>query len=382
MRTIEQSNPKQILKRLIAQNKELKFEAIPIDGYEQVLKVTHEKSGLQAIIAIHDTTLGPALGGTRIYPYRNFNEALEDVLRLSKGMTYKSALAEVGLGGGKSVIIASEKEKSHSMLFAFAEAVNALEGLYICAEDVGCSVTDIEIIHQKTKFVTGVMHEKSSKDPAPFTAWGTFLGILSAAKKVFCSKSLLGKTVAIQGLGNVGSCLLDYLFWAGAEVIVSDLNEQKLKQASQKYRATIVDSNQIMKVPCDIFAPCAMGGILNKKSIADLQCKIVAGAANNQLLEDEDAKRLKAKGILYAPDFVINAGGLINVACEIEQASYNPKVARDRLYGIYDRLMSIYEISDKNNMSTHEAAISLGDYRIQYGVGKRAFPPVFHHGIQ
>lgn len=376
---VKSSSSKKILEKLIAQSKGLEFEAIDVDGYELVLKVTHPKAKLTAIISIHNTTLGPTLGGTRIYPYASFDEALFDVLRLSKGMTYKSALAGGGLGGGKSVIIASPQEKTEELLMAFGEAVNSLSGLYICAEDVGCTMQDIKTIHKKTPYVTGLDALNSSGDPGPFTAWGTFLGIQSAVEKVYKSKDLLGKKVAIQGLGNVGLHLANYLFWAGADLIIADLNQNLTAQLARKYNATVVDPDDILQVECDVLAPCAMGGIINDNTIPNLKCKIIAGCANNQLLNDSHANFLKEKGILYAPDFVINAGGLINVACEIEESGYNPALSRNRVYGIYDRLKAIYENSEKNNISTQDAAISLADYLIKYEVNKRSSSPVFHH---
>ena len=376
---VKRSSSKKILEKLIARSKELEFEAIDVEGYELVLKITQPKAKFKAIISIHNTTLGPTLGGTRIYPYKSFDDAFVDVLRLSKGMTYKSAMAGVGLGGGKSVIIASPQEKTEEVLMAFGEAVNSLAGLYICAEDVGCTMQDIKVINRKTPFVTGLDDQNSSGDPGPFTAWGTFLGIQSAVEKVYGSKDLLGKKVAIQGLGNVGLQLANFLFWAGAELIVADLSQNLTSQMEKKYSAKVVDPSEILEVDCDVLAPCAMGGILNEKTIPNLKCKIVAGCANNQLLEDSHANLLKDKGILYAPDFVINAGGLINVACEIEKTGYVPSLSRNRVYGIYDRLKAIYEISEKNNISTHEAAISLADYRIKYEVNKRSVSPVFHH---
>jgi len=370
---IKQSSSLEILNKLRKMSSELLFEKIDVKGYELVLKISHQNSSLQSIVAIHNTTLGPALGGIRIYPYACFENALNDVLRLSKGMTYKAALAGVGLGGGKSVIICDPKNKSDALLESFSKAIDSLQGAYICAEDSGCSVQDIKKIRQKTPYVVGQI-----TDPSPFTAWGTFLGIQSAAKKVYGSKSLLGKKVAIQGLGNVGISLAEYLFWAGADLIVSDINEDRTNFAASKYRAKVVSTDKIMGTNCDIFSPCALGGILNDDSISDLKCKIVAGAANNQLLRSEHADLLKNRKILYAPDFVINSAGLITVATELTDCGFDPKLARDNLYTIYDRLMAIYEIAEKNDTSTHAAAISLAEYSINYEINKRVVPPVFH----
>lgn len=377
---------KQTLAHLVEKGQKrsgLQIEKLPIKGYEQVLKVTEPKVGLSAIIAIHDTTLGPALGGIRIQPYGTFNEALEDVLRLSKGMTYKAAVCDVGFGGGKSVIIADpKKEKTPELLMAFGSVVQSLGGGYICAEDSGCTTEDVRIIRRETKYVVGLPHEKSSGNPAPFTAWGTFRGIQASVKKVFGSDSLEGKVVAVQGLGSVGSILCEYLFWAGADLIVADVNESKAQQIAAKAGARVVSPEQIVQVDCDVFAPCALGAILNDQTIPHLRCRIVAGAANNQLHRDHHAQMLQEKGILYAPDFVINAGGLLNVSAELEETGYLPTWPREKVHRIYDVLLAIYEIAEKNQESTHNAALALADYRIKYQLGKRVFPPVFHHTIE
>lgn len=358
----------------------LQIEKIPIKGYEQVLKITDKKVGLQAIIALHDTTLGPALGGTRVYPYASFEEALEDVLRLARGMTYKAALAEVGFGGGKSVIIADpKKEKTSALLWSFGAAVEKLAGLYICAEDVGFTTADTQIVRQVTQYVVGLPQEKSSGDPSAFTAWGTFRGLQSVAKKLFGSDSLEGKVLAIQGLGSVGAYLLDHLFWAGAELIISDVDAAKAEKFAAKYRARIVSPDQILKTECDILVPCAMGGIVNDQTLPQFRCRGIAGCANNQLLRDSNAVALKEKGILYAPDFVINAGGLLNVAAELEEEGYHPALPRYKSHHLYDTLLAIYEIAEKNRESTHAAALALAEYRLKYLIGKRAIPPVFHH---
>jgi leucine dehydrogenase len=375
-------DPKKRLNELIQEGQKisLQMEKIAVKGYEQVIKVTEKKSGLSAIIAIHDTTLGPALGGTRIYPYANFNDALEDVLRLSKGMTYKSAVAEVGFGGGKSVIIADpKKQKTPELLAAFGAAVNALGGAYICAEDVGCTTEDVKLIRRMTKYVVGLSHEKSSGDPGPFTAWGTFRGIQSAVKKLYGTDAVEGRKIAVQGLGNVGSHLIEYLFWAGAELILSDVDPVRLQIFAKKFGAKTAPVDRIMSAECDVFAPCAMGGIINDQTIPQLRCRAVVGSANNQLLCDSHADMLRERGILYAPDFVVNAGGLLNVSAELEDNGYHPAMPRYKIHHIYDTLLAIYEIAEKNRESTHNAALALADYRIKYGIGKRVIPPTFHH---
>lgn len=351
-----------------------------VKGYELVVKVTDRKLNLVGIIAIHNTELGPALGGIRIQPYATFGDALEDALRLAKGMTYKSAVAEVGFGGGKSVIIADPfKQKTPEMLLAFGAAVEKLAGSYICAEDMGCTTEDVKVVRKATKYVVGLPHEKSSGDPGPFTAWGTFRGIQSAIKKLYGTDSLEGRTVAVQGLGNVGSHLAEYLFWAGATLILSDRDAEKLERLTAKYGAKAVSTDEILKVPCDVLSPCAFGGVINDQTIPQLKCKAIAGCANNQLLKDSHANVLKDRGILYAPDFVINAGGLLNVAAELDDEGYNPRSPRYKVHHIYDTLLAIYEIAEKNRESTHSAALALAEYRIKYGIGKRVVPPTFHH---
>lgn len=377
---------KQTLSNLIQEAQKLsglQVERLPIRGYEQVVKVSHQKAGLTAIIAIHDTTLGPALGGIRIQPYETFEAALEDALRLAKGMTYKSAISDVGFGGGKSVIIADpKKDKTPELLMAFGSAVESLGGQYICAEDVGCTTEDVKIVRKATKYVVGLPHEKSSGDPGPFTAWGTFRGIQASVKKIYGSDSLEGKVVAVQGLGNVGAVLCEYLFWAGADLILSDIDENKAKKLAAKYGARTVSVDQILKVDCDVLAPCALGAVINDQTIPYFRCRAIAGSANNQLHRDHHANMLDEKGILYAPDFVINAGGLLNVSAELEETGYLPTWPREKAHRIYDTLLAIYEIAEKNRESTHNAALALADYRIKYRIGKRVFPPIFHHSTE
>ncbi|MDE3056127.1 MAG: Glu/Leu/Phe/Val dehydrogenase [Verrucomicrobiota bacterium] len=360
----------------LSTQKDLHLETIDIDGFERVIKVSCPKAGLTSIIAIHSRALGNvALGGTRIQPYPSFEQALEDVLRLSRAMTYKAAIAGVGFGGAKSVIIADPKtQKNEELLFAFAEAVQQLEGAYVCAEDVGSTLEDMATIAKKTPFVVGTPHAESSGNPSPFTAWGTFRGIQATLKARFGCDSVEGKTIAIQGLGSVGSVLADYLFWAGAKLILSDIDQKKVEILAKKYRARVVDTKEIWKTECDLLAPCALGGILHSQTIPQLRCKAIAGAANNQLLSDKDSILLRNRSILYAPDFVINAGGLINVAAELEINGYDPLLSRQKTHEIYDTLLTIYEIAEKKQQSTQEAALALASYRLRYGVGKRTAP--------
>jgi leucine dehydrogenase len=359
----------------------LELEEIFVHDYEKVIKVRSKQAGLSAIICIHTMAIGPALGGIRIYPYPTFEAALNDVMRLSKGMTYKSAVAECGWGGGKSVIIADPaKDKTEELLLAFGQAVDRLQGAYICAEDVGCSPADVLVISRATPYVVGLPHQKSSGNPSPFTAWGTYRGIQSVLKKIYRSESVENKTIALQGLGSVGWELAKMLFWHGARLIVSDIDASKCQAMAVLTGARIVPSDEIMQVECDVFSPCALGGTLNSQTIPLLRCKAIAGCANNQLLDDSDAEELASRGILYAPDFVVNAGGLINVTQELGIQGYDPVKAREKIHrGIFEQLMGIYEIAEKNRCSTHQAALSLADYRLKYRIGKRSQPPCFHH---
>lgn len=358
----------------------LVLEELDVPGYEKVIKVTDESAGLQAIICIHTLNLCKAsLGGTRIFSYASFDDALKDALRLSKGMTYKAAVSESGWGGAKSVINLDPRKKTPKLFHAFAEALNQLEGLYICAEDVGSTPDDMTTIAQKTPYVVGLPHEKSSGNPSPFTAWGVFRGIQAACKQVFGSENVEGRTVAIQGTGSVGEKLAEYLFWHGAKLVLADLNQEKVERLAKMYHAKVVSPQEIFSEPCDIFAPCALGGILNEKTIPLLRCQAVAGATNNQLLTEEDGEALMQRGILYAPDFVINSGGLINVTQETFEEGYSPTQSRAKIHKIFDQLILIFEIASQNNISTEQAAIRLGDYRLKYGIGKRVEPIYMHH---
>jgi len=370
---------------LITQNEKINyldfiFEKLDIKGYEKVYKVTNKNANLLAIVAIHDTTLGVSLGGIRIKVYSSFDEALFDVLRLSKGMTYKSAIPEVGLGGGKSVIILKDpKDKTKKLLEAFGKAVNFFNGEYICAEDLGCFPEDLSIIRTQTKYVVGLSCEKSSGDPSRFTAWGVFRAIQATLKKLYNSTSLENKKIAIQGLGSVGMLLANYLFWNKAELIVTDINEEVLKKMTFLYGAKIVKPQDIYKQHCDIFSPCAIGGVINDETIKEFNCKAICGAANNQLLEDRHADILRDKNILYAPDFIVNVGGILSVAAELDERGYHPKQPRDRTDKVYDELLRIFKIAEEDNISTHLAAIQLAEHKIKSQIGKRKSKPYFHH---
>lgn len=358
---------------------DLVLEVLPVPGYEKIVKVTHLKSKLEAIIAIHSTALGKALGGTRVYPYTSFDEALTDVLRLAKGMSYKSAVAGSGFGGGKAVIIANPKtDKTEELLLAYAEAVDALKGEFITAEDSGSEEKDFAIMSKKTKYIAGLSHEKSSGNPSRFTAWGTYRGIQAVLQKLYGSNSVQNRKIVIQGVGAVGEFLVDFLFWEGADITITDINVEAMKRVAQKYGVKTVSPDEIYHQECDVFSPCGFGGTINSNTISMLRCKAIAGAANNQLLTDKNGEELKQKKILYAPDFVINGGGLINVSQEMTQEGYNPKVPLEKTQNIYHSLLTIFEAAETNNISTHQASVSLAEHYINSGIGKRLDEPRFH----
>lgn len=355
-----------------------KMTDIPTQGYQRVVSV-EDLTGLKAIIAIHSTKLGPALGGLRILPYATVDAALTDVKRLARGMSHKSALAGIGLGGGKSVIISDPQKVTKEMLKAFAAILNTLRGDYITAEDSGSTVEMIDFIGQHTPYVTGLSHAKSSGNPSPFTAWGTFRGIQAACQELNGSDSVEGKTVAIQGLGSVGASLAELLFWHGARLIVADTDPARTSAIVRKYSAISCSPGEIHRQECDILAPCALGGTLNSQTIPELRCKAIAGCANNQLLEASDADALQKREILYAPDFAINAGGIINISFELDSTGYQPIDARIAVDRIYHTVNDIFATAKQSGMTTHEAAVVLAETRIQNGVGRRTEPPFFHH---
>ncbi|GMA52441.1 leucine dehydrogenase [Alicyclobacillus contaminans] len=333
--------------------------------YEQVVFCHDEASGLKAIIAIHDTTLGPALGGCRMWTYQSEDEAILDALRLARGMTYKAAAAGLNLGGGKTVVIGNPRtDKSEAMFRALGRYIQSLNGRYITAEDVGTNVQDMDMIHMETDYVTGVSQAYgSSGNPSPMTAYGVFRGIQATANVALGSPDLAGRTVAVQGLGSVGYSLAEQLRAAGANLIVTDINEDQLRRAASELGARVVAPAEIFDVECDIFAPCALGAVINDDTVERLRCKAVAGSANNQLAEERHGDRLHERGILYAPDYVINAGGLINVADELE--GYNADRARKKVEGIYDIMLEIYNIAEREGIPTYRAADHMAEARIE-----------------
>jgi leucine dehydrogenase len=334
-------------------------------GHERLLFCSSPEVGRQAIIAVHSTVLGPGLGGARMYPYKNVDEAVTDVLRLSRGMTYKAAAAGLNLGGGKAVIVGDpKKDKSEALFRCFGRYVDSLGGLYITAEDVGTDMEDMEVILSETRWVTGVSPAHGgSGDPSPVTAYGVLQGMKAAAKQQFGDASLSGRSVAIQGLGNVGRHLASYLKEEGAKVFGADVDSDAAARAKSEAGVEVVPTDQILETDAEIFAPCALGAILNQRSIPNLRCKIVAGGANNQLENEErDGNALHERGILYAPDFVINAGGLINVYNEL--TGYNRDRALRMTRGIYLNMTRVFEISRAEGVPTYVAADRVAEERI------------------
>ncbi len=346
------------------------FDQIQELQHEQIVYCYDEPTGLKAIIGIHNTVLGPALGGTRMWAYASDAEALNDVLRLSRGMTFKAAISGLNLGGGKAVIIGDvNKLKNEAFLRRFGKFVNSLGGKYITAEDVNMSTRDMEYINMETKHVTGLPEIMGGGgDPSPVTAYSTYMGMKATAKKVFGTDSLAGKKVAVQGMGHVGSYLVDLLKKENCTIYISDIFEDRLKVVADRTGAKVVGKEDIYDLDADIYAPCALGATLNDDTIPRLKCQIVAGAANNQLKEEKKhGQMLINKGIAYAPDFLINAGGLINVYQEL--IGYNREKAYAKAETIYDVTLQIFQLAADEQITTQEAAMKLALSRID-AIGK------------
>jgi len=338
------------------------FSSKDFDDHETVLFFRDQDTGLKAIIAIHDTTLGPALGGTRMWNYASEDEAVTDVLRLSRGMTYKSALAGLNLGGGKSVIIGNSRtDKSDALFEAFGRAVDRLNGSYIAAEDVGTTVPDLEAARRSTRYIAGIS-EGGAGDPSPATAWGVYNGLLAAARYRLKVEDVSGLTIAVQGLGNVGYGLCKHLHEAGAKLIVTDIYDKSIEKAVQELGATPVTPDQILHQEVDILAPCALGAILNDISIPTLQTSVIAGAANNQLAEERHGHDLLARNILYAPDYAINAGGIILISHE--GPHFDRAIAMKEVSNIHRTLTRIFERADAEKRPTQEVADQIANERI------------------
>ncbi|SHH05560.1 leucine dehydrogenase [Flavobacterium johnsoniae] len=341
------------------------FGQLSFDDHEQIVFCNDKDTGLKAIIGIHNSVMGPALGGTRMWNYNTEWEALNDVLRLSRGMTYKSAITGLNIGGGKAVIIGDAKtQKTPELMRKFGEFVHSLSGRYITAEDVGMETKDMDTVRDVTPYVTGISEERGgSGNPSPVTAYGVYLGMKAAAKSQFGSDVLEGKKVLVQGIGHVGETLVDYLTKEGAIVTITDINEEKLYQAASKYNAAIYTGEDLYTADVDIYAPCAMGATINDNTVDKIKAKVIAGAANNQLADENvHGARLQERGILYAPDFLINAGGIINVYAELEH--YGKAEIMAKTENIYNTTLEIIDYAAKNGITTHKAALTIAQNRI------------------
>ncbi|WP_048331202.1 Glu/Leu/Phe/Val family dehydrogenase [Bizionia psychrotolerans] len=335
------------------------------DNHEQVVFCNDKDTGLKAIIGIHNTVLGPALGGTRMWNYANEWEALNDALRLSRGMTFKSAITGLNLGGGKAVIIGDAKtQKTPELMRKFGEFVHSLSGKYITAEDVGMTTADMDTVREVTPYVTGISESLGGAgNPSPITAYGVFMGMKAAAKYKFGSDVLEGKSVFVQGIGNVGEALVEHLVDEGANVTISDISQERLEEVRAKYAVSIYGGNDIYSEAMDIYAPCALGATINDDTIYKLKAQVIAGAANNQLaIEQKHGKILQERGIIYAPDFLINAGGIINVYAELE--GYDRKEIMRKTENIYNTTLEILNNANTHNITTNHAALNIAQARI------------------
>jgi leucine dehydrogenase len=349
------------------------FDTIAHTGHEEVVFCHNKDAGLKAIIAIHNSVLGPALGGLRMWNYATEQDALNDVLRLSRGMTYKAAVSGLNLGGGKAVIIGDpSKDKTEALFRAFGRFVNSLNGRYITAEDVGIDVNDMEYVFRETEFVTGVHQvHGGSGDPSPFTAYGTLQGLMAALNAKFGNEDVGAYSYAVQGVGHVGMEYVKLLRERGAKVFVTDINKELVQRAVDDLGAEAVSPDQIYDVDAEVYSPCALGGTVNENTLPRLKCKVICGAANNQLATDEIGDEVMRKGILYAPDYAVNAGGLMNVSLEID--GYNRERAMRMLRTIYFNLGRIFEIAKRENIGTYKAADRMAEERIAT-IGKLRLP--------
>ena len=332
--------------------------------HEELILCRDASVGLKAVIAIHNTQLGPALGGLRMWPYKTIDDAIEDALRLSKGMTYKAAIAGLNLGGGKSVIIGDpSRDKSEALFRSFGNFIESLNGRYITAEDVGTDVNDIDYIYMQTKHVVGVAKSHGgSGDPSPWTAKGVFEGILACVEFRFGVSELTGLKIAIQGIGHVGKNMVEIALERGMHVFISDLNLSRCEPYRQHPNVTIVPADQIYEVETDIFCPSALGAVINEKTIPKLRCQIVAGSANNQLANEEAGNELFRRKIVYAPDYVVNVGGLMNVSIELD--GYNEQRAKKMISNIYPVIKNILQSSKDQKLPEYQCADRLAEERI------------------
>lgn len=340
---------------------------IPVEGYERVARCRDEATGLHALIAVHDTTLGPALGGMRLWNYASEKEALFDVTRLSRGMTYKSAVADTGLGGGKSVILGDpDKIKSAELFQAMGRFVDNFGGSYITAEDMNIKIADLRHVRETTEHVTGLsVEEGGSGNPSPYTAYGCVVGIEAAAEWRYGSRDLSGKHILLQGVGAVGGEMARLLKERGARITICDIRDDHVAKLCAEHGYESVDDLDHLDVDCDIYAPCARGAGINDDTIPKLTCDIIAGCANNMLLEPRHGDILKSKGILYAPDYVVNAAGIINVSVERFPGGYNEEEAMRRINRIADNLREVFELAKAEDIATNRAAERLAERRIE-----------------
>lgn len=342
------------------------FGQLSFNDHEQIVFCNDKDTGLKAIIGIHNTVLGPALGGTRMWNYATEWDALNDVLRLSRGMSFKSAITGLNLGGGKAVIIGDAKtQKTPELMKRFGEFVHSLSGKYITAEDVGMETADMDLVREVTPYVTGISESKGGAgNPSPITAYGVFMGMKAASKYAYGSDNLEGRTVVVQGIGHVGEVLVEHITNEGGKVIISDINEARLQEVSSKYGAEIYRGDDVYSIPMDIYAPCALGATVNNDTINKLNAKVIAGAANNQLADENiHGALLQDRGIVYAPDFLINAGGIINVYAELE--NYGKQEIIRKTENIFDTTLEILNTAESNNITTHQAALKVALERIE-----------------
>lgn len=341
------------------------FGQMSFDNHEQIVFCNDKDTGLKAIIGIHNTVLGPSLGGTRMWKYNSEWEALNDVLRLSRGMTFKSAVAGLDLGGGKAVIIGDAKtDKTPELMKKFGEFVDSLSGRYITAEDVGMETEDMDLVRTVTPHVVGISEEKGGKgNPSPITAYGVYMGLKAATKYAYGNDSLEGKRVYVQGVGHVGEGVVEHMSKEGADIYISDINQERMEAVRDKYGAKIYEGDNLYAEKMDVYSPCALGGTLNDETIAALQAKVIAGAANNQLVNEiKHGQMLREKGIVYAPDFLINAGGVINVYGEIK--NYDRAAIMSKTESIYNTTLDILTNAEKNDITTYQAAFNIAQARI------------------
>lgn len=344
------------------------FERITGEGHETVCYCHDRATGLRAVIAIHSTTLGPSLGGVRFRPYDDEDQAVEDVLRLSRAMSYKNAAAGLDLGGGKAVIIGDPATtKTDDLMRAYGRFVDGLNGRYLTAEDVGTTQHDMDVISEVTRHVTGVDPARGgSGDPSPATALGVFEAMRAVAAHLWGDASLRGRKVTVSGIGKVGSDLCAHLFAAGADVAVADVNEAALEAVTARFaKAEVVPVEKAHMTDCDIYSPCALGGVLNETTIPELRCAAVVGAANNQLATEADAERLRDAGVTYAPDFIVNAGGVINIAEELHAEGYDHDRAMERVRRIHETTLAVLRRAEADGVTTEIAAERLAEGRLK-----------------